>query len=988
MRRNDRRNWNVVTTHEANRKFAARKNQDIDEDTAEQVWHHCRKELIEIIKGYDYSEDIQLPASSGQDMVESDSRLLKKRILQKTLTDLPIHSKQTLLNCLDKEVIQSQTSRRNSALINWYKLFLDWSIVPRRFLQRKKNAPKQKDTPGKATTVTARLAGVPNPPEPSSSPTTSKPTTVTARLASELVPSDDGTSSEASKDPTDVTTSGTPPSLFEAFALRQIEKTLEQLKTNEAESPAPSPSPTKNKDSPSPSPTINENSPSPSPTERGNSPAPSPQKRSKSPAPSPSEKSKSPAPSPSPSPSGTSEAPEPSPIEESESPETTTTTPQSKKHVAKPSKLSKYKTSVVAGCSVTGVVVVAFVLFCGVSRRKRNELIYGQPDEKPFHFSADSLQMPNGVVKSSKTGYNSSASGSNFNTGSGVPRASGDGKLPLPPGKAAAHLARKAPPPTPTPSPPTTTPPPPPPPPPRPPPAAAAPAAPVAPEPPEPKAPPPPKVAKPPPQPPKPSPLGPKSRRLNSTNTDEASDDQKAKLKPFFWDKVAAKPDQSMVWHDLISGSFQYNEAMMENLFGYKSAQQNKCDRRNEPVAFQATKFIQIIDPRKAQNLSIILKALNMTTDEVCDALLEGNELPSELVQTLLKMAPTADEELKLRLYSEDVSELGPAERFLKAVVEIPFAFKRLESLLFMYTVEEDISSAIKSFKDIEVACNEIKKSRLFLKLLEAVLKTGNRMNDGTYRGGAKAFKLDTLLKLSDVKGTDGKTTLLHFVVLEIIRSEGIRAARKEKASKSITDVTTEDMLNRSPNETAEYIRSLGIEIVSNLSNELENVKKAAHVDGDVLKSSVLKFERSLTKSKEFLNNEMNGSDEKGKFRERLASFVQKVEVDISWLLEEEKKMTSLIQSTADYFHGNAGKDEGLHLFVVVRDFMTMVEKVVNEIKKTTTKTTKKMPPAASSPAQESKEPLSPTTNSLQQRLFPAIKQQRRNDSSSSDDES
>ncbi|XP_039126827.1 formin-like protein 15 isoform X2 [Dioscorea cayenensis subsp. rotundata] len=33
----------------------------------------------------------------------------------------------------------------------------------------------------------------------------------------------------------------------------------------------------------------------------------------------------------------------------------------------------------------------------------------------------------------------------------------------------------------------------------------------------------------------------------------------------------------------------------------------------------------------------------------------------------------------------------------------------------------------------------------------------------------ADAFKLDTLLKLSDVKGTDGKTRLLHLVIQEII---------------------------------------------------------------------------------------------------------------------------------------------------------------------------------------------------------------------------
>ena len=50
------------------------------------------------------------------------------------------------------------------------------------------------------------------------------------------------------------------------------------------------------------------------------------------------------------------------------------------------------------------------------------------------------------------------------------------------------------------------------------------------------------------------------------------------------------------------------------------------------------------------------------------------------------------------------------------------------------------------------------------MKLLEAILKTGNRMIVGTNSGDAHVLKLDILLKLADVKGTDGKTTLQHFV--------------------------------------------------------------------------------------------------------------------------------------------------------------------------------------------------------------------------------
>ena len=73
-----------------------------------------------------------------------------------------------------------------------------------------------------------------------------------------------------------------------------------------------------------------------------------------------------------------------------------------------------------------------------------------------------------------------------------------------------------------------------------------------------------------------------------------------------------------------------------------------------------------------------------------------------ELLQTLLKMAPTSEEELKLRLYAGDISQLGPAERFLKVLVEIPFAFRRIEALIFMSSLQEEVSSLKESFATLE----------------------------------------------------------------------------------------------------------------------------------------------------------------------------------------------------------------------------------------------------------------------------------------------
>ncbi|XP_062018304.1 formin-like protein 5 [Rosa rugosa] len=594
---------------------------------------------------------------------------------------------------------------------------------------------------------------------------------------------------------------------------------------------------------------------------------------------------------------------------------------------------------------------------------------------------------------------------------------------PEPPSSFKPPPGRAGPPPTPPPPVPPPTlkpsggaapPPPPPAPGPRPPPPPAPGPRPPPPSAPGPPPPPLPKIGVPPPRPPpsmpigsklaRPPPFAPKrpSNAASSDGSEADGDAPKTKLKPFFWDKVLANPDHSMVWHQIKSGSFQFDENMIESLFGYNAGDKNKNDRKKESSSQDPTpQFIQLINPKKAQNLSILLRALNVTIEEVCDAIREGNELPIEFVQTLLKMAPTQEEELKLRVFDGALSQLGPAERFLKGLINIPFAFKRLEALLFMCTLQEEVTNLKESFATLEVACKELRNSRLFLKLLEAVLKTGNRMNDGTFRGGAQAFKLDTLLKLSDVKGTDGKTTLLHFVVQEIIRSEGVRAARAAKENRSFSSVKTDDLLEETSHDTEEHYCNLGLEKVSGLSNELENVKKASILDADSLTGTVAKLGSALVKARDFLNSDMNKSGEESGFHETLKSFVQNADVDIRGLREEEKRIMALVKSTGDYFHGNAGKDEGLHLFVVVRDFLIILDKVCKEVRLNPKKFTKVQKreapssdphqppttPSASDPHQPPSPGLrQPPFPDLHQRLFPAIKD-RRMDNSSSDDE-
>ncbi|KAI3960886.1 hypothetical protein MKW92_000857 [Papaver armeniacum] len=312
-------------------------------------------------------------------------------------------------------------------------------------------------------------------------------------------------------------------------------------------------------------------------------------------------------------------------------------------------------------------------------------------------------------------------------------------------------------------------------------------------------------------------------------------EDGRPKLRPLHWDKVRATSDRVMVWDQLNSGSFQ-------DPFWAKSS----SNRIKPKIKFSScSKENQVLDPKKSQNIAILLRALNVTQDEVSEALLDGNPegLGTEFLETLVKMAPTKEEELKLINYNGDLSKLGSVERFLKAVLDIPFAFRR-------------------------AACGELRNSRLFLKLLEAVLQTGNRMNVGTNR---------------DIKGTDGKTTLLHFVVQEIIRYE-----QKEVPNKQ------------------------GLQVVAALSRELGNVKKAAGMDSDVLSCYLLKLEKGLEKVRLALQNE--NSKTEGKFFGEMKLFLSEAKEEILRVTE--------------YFHGDTAKEEPhpFRVFMIVRDFLSVLD--------------------------------------------------------------
>ena len=73
----------------------------------------------------------------------------------------------------------------------------------------------------------------------------------------------------------------------------------------------------------------------------------------------------------------------------------------------------------------------------------------------------------------------------------------------------------------------------------------------------------------------------------------------------------------------------------------------------------------------------------------------------------------------------------------------------RLSAILFKLQFEEQVNNIKPDIMAVSAACEEIKKSRGFSKLLELVLLMGNYMNAGSRNAQTFGFNLSSLCKVS-----------------------------------------------------------------------------------------------------------------------------------------------------------------------------------------------------------------------------------------------
>ncbi|CAG0897698.1 unnamed protein product, partial [Cyprideis torosa] len=181
------------------------------------------------------------------------------------------------------------------------------------------------------------------------------------------------------------------------------------------------------------------------------------------------------------------------------------------------------------------------------------------------------------------------------------------------------------------------------------------------------------------------------------------------------------------------------------------------------------TRELRVLEPKVAQNLSILLGGhiKHMSYADVKRAILECNAevLTESLMQQLIQYMPTPDQIRRLEAFKDEYNDLAEAEQFALTIGSIKRIVPRLKSLSFKERFSEVYDDVKENLRNASLACNEVKESDKFQKVLQLILLFGNVMNSGTKFGESVGFDISFLPKLSQTKDVDNKFTLIHFLV-------------------------------------------------------------------------------------------------------------------------------------------------------------------------------------------------------------------------------
>lgn len=358
------------------------------------------------------------------------------------------------------------------------------------------------------------------------------------------------------------------------------------------------------------------------------------------------------------------------------------------------------------------------------------------------------------------------------------------------------------------------------------------------------------------------------------------------------WEKLQGGAIGGTVWESAGNGDLLLNLDELDDMFAIEDA------KAKAKVAAVKQKSVTLIDQKRSLNISIQLAGLRMPFEEIKDALIAMDDtvLKTEQLEVIAASVPTSAETKLILDYQGSKEDLATVEQYFMRIVQIPRLEGRVNSLLYKSTAGDMLRKINDDYSLLAEASSCLRKSSVFVKVLQGILVVGNHLNTGSYRGAASGFRLDMLLRLRDFKAVDRKTSLLQFVYQEI---------RKTDAN------------------------------IENLSTELAPVRKSAALSIETSSAFLEKLKSGLKSVKDeilhaagVLSEEVHAS-----FYDKMAPFSE--EMDASLAEASELSLTALaaVKEVTEFYGEPFKSDNPIHVLRIVSDFLNIFDKLRETIK-------------------------------------------------------
>ncbi|XP_041936470.1 protein diaphanous homolog 3-like isoform X1 [Alosa sapidissima] len=373
-------------------------------------------------------------------------------------------------------------------------------------------------------------------------------------------------------------------------------------------------------------------------------------------------------------------------------------------------------------------------------------------------------------------------------------------------------------------------------------------------------------------------------------------------MKRLNWSKIRPQEmSESCFWIVANEGRYENPDLFARLANTFSSNRPEPKGKKNEegmeqkkPSIKKRIKELKVLDPKIAQNLSIFLGSFRMPYEEIRRIILEVDEeqLSEPMIQNLVKHLPEQEQLNALAQYKSDYDSLSEPEQFGVVMSSVKRLKPRLNSMLFKLQFEEQVCNLRPDILAVNSACDEVRKSKSFSRLLELVLLLGNYMNAGSRNAKSYGYDLSSLCKLKDTKSADQKSTLLHF----------------------LAEVCEE----RYP-EVLHFV------------DDLQHVDRASRVSAENLEKSLRQMERQLQQLDRDLQTFSSPQDQQDLFTIKMTSFSQQAREQYQKLVTMHSNMAALYQNMLEYFAIDPKKTSIEELFTDLSNFRAMFAQAVKE---------------------------------------------------------